>query len=71
MLIDNPSLPMAYNSHAEGVMNTPVPHMPAVEEECEFRWFDEPGRPVKANGVSINGENASRTRENVVGREIE
>ena len=25
--------------------------------------FGEPGRPVTANGVSLNGENASRTRE--------
>jgi hypothetical protein len=31
--------------------------------------FGEPGHPVMANGVSINGENRSETRENVVGRE--
>jgi hypothetical protein len=35
-----------------------------VEEESEFRWFVEPGRPVTANGVSINGEIASGTRGN-------
>jgi hypothetical protein len=42
-----------------------------VEEELEFRWFVEPGRPVMANKVSVNGENASGTRENVVGSETE
>jgi hypothetical protein len=37
--------------------------LPGVEEECEFRWFVEPGRPVTANEVSIYGENASETHE--------
>jgi hypothetical protein len=40
-----------------------------VEEESEFRRFEEPGRPVMANKVSINGENTSGTRKINVGRE--
>ena len=41
-----------------------VPDLRTVVEGVGIRLrFGEPGRPVTANGVSLNGENASRTRE--------
>jgi hypothetical protein len=40
----------------------------AVEEDSEFRRFEEPGCPVRANEVSINGENVSERRKIVVGK---
>jgi hypothetical protein len=42
-----------------------------VEEELEFQWFIEPGHPVMANKVSINGENMLRKHENIIGSESE
>ena len=39
-------------------------HGNGVEGDFEHLRLAIPGRPVTANGVSTNGENASGTREN-------
>ena len=56
------NLPSVWAMHKE--QNTQPPVSVTTVEGVGIRLrFREPGRPVTANGVSLNGENASRTRE--------